>query len=26
MELMFKWMKQYLQVNHIHGRTEQSAF
>ncbi|MBD8004287.1 hypothetical protein H9631_04270 [Bacillus sp. Sa1BUA2] len=23
---MFKWMKQYLQVNHIHGRTEQSAF
>ena len=24
-ELMFKWMKQHLQVNHIHGRKEQSA-
>ncbi|MBM7715303.1 hypothetical protein JOC94_002290 [Bacillus thermophilus] len=25
-ELMFKWMKQHLQVNHIHSRTEQAAW
>ncbi|WP_170007902.1 IS4 family transposase [Bacillus fonticola] len=25
-ELQFKWMKQHLQVNHIHGRTEQAAW
>ncbi|MFS0647248.1 transposase [Siminovitchia sp. 179-K 8D1 HS] len=25
-ELMFKWMKQHLQVNHIHIRTEQAAW